>query len=195
MSNSIGDNVEIGPEVTRRRRSPFEVMGAYLRSGRFVTDLCEEFDPLRVPLPDGYRYATASSITISEISKLWKKRRDDFVYTRSTHINYGRTIINVGVRNANQRLVGNGTLVHDNNGWAQFSDFFVRRKDRGLGIGKAIIDERLRIATALGVESIHIPDLDSTNPLETYYFEKSFVRLEDGGLGLGPTPVPVILQS
>lgn len=130
MSSYIGDNAEIGPEATRRRRSPFEVMSGYLKSGRFIADLSEEFNLERVSLPDGYNYATASSITISEISKLWKKRRDDFAFTRSTHINYGRTIINVGVRNANQRLVGNGTLVHDNNGWAQFSDFRTPKRQR-----------------------------------------------------------------
>ncbi|MBP6962326.1 GNAT family N-acetyltransferase [Candidatus Saccharibacteria bacterium] len=193
MSNSIGDNVEIGLEKTRRRRSPLEVLVAYSKSGRFVTDLCEEFDPLRAPLPAGYSYANPSSITIAEIARLWYLRRDGINSARTRNIKHGRAIIDVGVRNAGQKLVGKGTIIHDKQGYGQLADFIVRPQDRGRGIGKAIIDERLRIAESLGVESIYIADLMSTNTLESYYFEQGFVRLEDGGLGLGPTPVPIIL--
>ncbi len=195
MSFSISGIPERRPEALRRHRSPLEIMVAYFKSGRFITDLCEEYDPKRVVLPDGYSYANVSSITISEIAKLWKIRQDGIRNARRRQINYGRTVIDIGVRNAGQRLVGKGAVIHDNRGNGQFADFVVRPQDRGLGIGKAILDERLRIATSLGIESIYIAGLDSTNTLESYYFEKGFERLENGGLGLGPTPVPVILQS
>lgn len=191
MSNYVDHIPDREPDVQSRYRSPFEVMSGFLKSGRFITDLSEEFNPERTPLPDGYCYASASSVTVSEIANLWSMRRRELLRARSIHEEYGRTIIDVGVRNANQRLVGNGTLSYDKEGNGELMDFIVRPQDRGLGIGKAIIDERLRIATALGIESIQIEGLETTNTLTRYYLQKGFVWLEDDSLILRSTLTPL----
>ena len=57
--------------------------------------------------------------------------------------------------------------------------------------GKAILDERLRLAGEAGIDSLYIPFLESTNPLRSYYLEQGFTETASGELVRGPNPTPI----
>lgn len=60
---------------------------------------------------------------------------------------------------------------------------------RGRGIGKALIDARLRFAEQKGVENIYMPKLEDTNTLSSYYAEQGFRETPDGSVVRGENPM------
>jgi N-acetylglutamate synthase-like GNAT family acetyltransferase len=127
------------------------------------------------PLPMGYAYASASSMSVNEFAELETSVEvfglqspygvmNDFAARRRL----GIQTIEVGVRsNAVHKLVGHGALqLLDSLGL--LSDFAVRPGYRSRGIGRAIIDERLMQADRLGIEELRVR-LEPTNTLRSYY--------------------------
>lgn len=93
-------------------------------------------------------------------------------------------MVDIAVGHQDGHLAGFGSLLHKDS-MGELCQFGVRSSDRGVGIGKAIIDERLRIAAQLGVATLEMPYLEPTNTLRAYYLEAGFSELESGGLVLG----------
>lgn len=150
-------------------------------------------------LPAGYKYADSDRIGPDEIVALMRTVTigrhilDDHIDARKDYFDYAEIgLIDVGVRHDSGLLVGFGS-VYTKGVHGEFADFVVNPEHQGKGIGKAVIDERLRVAEGLGITSLFIHPLEDTNTLEPYYFERGFKKLLVGriGLGRGPNPAPV----
>ena len=102
----------------------------------------------------------------------------------------GKSRIDVGVLDPAGELVGFGTVLYIGD-QGELCDFAVNPLDRGQGIGKALVDERLRLAEAAGVESLYMPYLMDTNTLRTFYYERGFHDTEHGEVVRGPNPAPI----
>lgn len=82
------------------------------------------------------------------------------------------SLATVGVRADSSELVGVGFLA-GNTRQAILCDFLVHPEYRGKGIGKLILNERLKIADQLGVDYIYT-ELSPSNSLRQYYAEVGF---------------------
>jgi GNAT superfamily N-acetyltransferase len=99
------------------------------------------------------------------------------------------TKFDVGVRALSGTLVGFGSLSYRRQN-GELGDFVVAETERGRGIGKAIINIRLRQAESKGVTSLYMPYLEPTNTLRSYYLENGFQVLTNGkAIGRGPKPM------
>jgi GNAT superfamily N-acetyltransferase len=128
-------------------------------------------------LPRGYRFVY-SGIDSSELYRLngASEQYVNFdayaeVYDECQEL-LDESMAIVGVRNRQQELIGvgvlNGTAEH-----AALSDLVVHPEHRHKGIGKALIQKRLALATELGVRTIGV-NLVPSNSLGSLYFELGF---------------------
>lgn len=150
----------------------------------------------RAPLPEGYRYADPRRLRPTELGTLW--RRVEGHEGLSLYLSSGRRIeareegaglMQVAVRDQKGGLAGFGGILYKGS-WGELQDFVVRPEDRGKGIGKAIIMERLRMAEAAGITSLHVPKPLETNTLVLFYIENGFSELPSGDLVRDLTPKP-----
>ncbi|HSX32919.1 MAG TPA: GNAT family N-acetyltransferase [Candidatus Saccharimonadales bacterium] len=138
-----------------------------------------DVEPLR-ELPDGFTYAEPGSIAPAELVALIQSVHKDIpekeIIDAYCQPEDGVESIEIGVRNvADGQLVGFGRLAADHDrGSGTLEDFVVDQRYRRLGIGKAIIDQRLRLAEELGLWRVSMPGLAKTNTLETYYLQHGF---------------------
>ena len=100
-------------------------------------------------------------------------------------------IFDVAIRAEDGNLIGFGAVAYKGEN-GELSDFVVSPDHQGQGVGKAIILERLRMAQDAGITSLYMPRLEHTNTLRSFYYEQGFVEREDGSLGYGPNPMPVM---
>ncbi|MGC1176967.1 MAG: GNAT family N-acetyltransferase [Candidatus Saccharimonadales bacterium] len=147
-------------------------------------------------LPQAYRYADPAGIEPKEVARLYQEVGwDEYTGADIKDLNEswrarGVTMLDVGVRDKGGLLVGFGSIFYRDKA-GMLNGFAVIPACQSLGIGKAIIDERLRRAELVGVESLYIPYLKLTNTLESYYLEQGFQRTELGELVRGPHPVSI----
>jgi len=143
--------------------------------------------PDHAVLPNGFEFADAGSIGLSELASLFRtvdigKETNEYELVR-THEDFqedGYESIEIGVRDSNtNELVGYGGLIYDSDGNAEMGDFVVKPAYQSRGIGKAIIDERLAQADARGIATISIPALEATNTLKRYYEKRGFIEQGD----------------
>lgn len=166
------------------------------RLGKTGVRSTEVEDQERAPLPEGYRYVDRKHMNPGELSHLYHR----VGWTNATHksawlqlrgkLGGGQKEIIVGVRNKEGGLVGFGGLIYRGDQGVP-GDFAVDPDFRSQGIGKAIIDERLRLAENEGVTSLYMPYLEPTNTLRSYYVEKGFSELPTGEIVRGPNPAPL----
>lgn len=180
----------IGPEMTETSTStPVEAQDYYARRLEPGIGIATIGLQHTVELPAGYEYATELAAT--NVVALFRghypgsRRFSGAVWLggQAKQAHAGLSGIHVAVNEAAGELVGMGKLVYME---AQgcMADFVVHTDHRSRGVGKAIIDEQLSLATALGLTMIKIPRLESTNTLLTYYLDKGFVQTDDSGLEL-----------
>lgn len=138
-------------------------------------------------LVEGYRLTEPVTITPPEVGNLFRQVEigryvtDDYLTDRHNPLSTqeGGGFLDVGVRDADDELVGFGSVAH--NGHAgMLGDFVVSPAHQGRGIGKAIISERLRLAEEVGVTTLSIPNLEPTNTLRTYYLRHGFIPTASG---------------
>ncbi len=191
MSSPAVTGRETPGGVVATRRSPRAVLRAYQQTRRFATNLSEDSNPERTALPNGYHYSVAEAITAREIARLWDRSTLAIVMFRRTLSSQDLDVQNIGVRSETSRLVGLGSIA-----WAgtqgELGNLIVEQDHRGQGIGKAILDERLRIAETHGIESLYIAELFPTNNLVRHYVNAGFIALEGGGFGRGPAPTQIV---
>lgn len=84
-----------------------------------------------------------------------------------------RSLATVGVRYKDDDLVGIGFLA-GNLRHAVLCDFVVHPDHRGMGIGTAIINRRLNLASQVGIPYLYT-ELSPDNVLRTYYEKLGFV--------------------
>lgn len=123
-------------------------------------------------LPDGYIYAfdvspeeiihlrTSSDWGTETNKELWQSVIDDSIAT-------------VGVRDEAEALASVGFLA-GNLRHAVLCDFLVGPEHRGKGIGRAVLNRRMNIASELSIPYLYT-ELAPTNNLRTYYQELGFV--------------------
>ena len=151
----------------------------------------------RTPLPKGFHYAKpwihpSEEAELKQKVEIGKDTDERGLHGRDiTYKNAGVETFKVGVRNRMGGLVGFGTIAYKGD-VGELGNFVVDPSVQGKGIGKAIIDERLRLAEQAGVTSLYMPDLEPTNTLESYYIEKGFHIAPEGELVRGPHPVSVV---
>lgn len=153
----------------------------------------------RTPLPADYKFANATEIDPHEVVALMRTvvigedQEDDYIYNRNAYMEcVGLEAIDVGILHDSGSLVGFGSIcMKGANG--ELGDFVVNPKHQGRGLGRAIIDERLRAAEAAELTSLFILPLEATNPLESFYLQRGFQKITTvyTGLGRGPDPQPV----
>jgi len=151
----------------------------------------------RIPLPLGYTYESPIMINNKEFIALCRQveigegladdwRNERYLLMRSCDAKP----VDIGVRAADGSLVGFGAIAHKGD-IGELCDFVVSPEHQGRGIGKAIILERLRIAEELGITSLYVPFLETTNTLVSFYLEHGFIRTERGAYVFGPNPASV----
>lgn len=146
-------------------------------------------------LPEGYHYTDPDQIRPADRAELmrladWNTSSPKQITKDMEYREEGIATLDVGVRAEDGRLVGFGRVAYKGEN-GELCDFVVSPLDRHQGIGRAIIDERLRRAEEAGITSLYIPELESGNSLGTYYEEKGFHRTDSGELVRGPHPAPV----
>lgn len=141
-----------------------------------------------VELPLGYEYVT--ELDASDAATLFRGHYPNqdtlgpkaWQYRESQEAREGVSGLYVGVSEIKSNvLVGLGQLSYRGS-FGCLSNFVVHTEHRGRAIGKAIIDDRLELATALGLTMISIPRLESTNRLQSYYHKHGFTETEYGAL-------------
>lgn len=149
----------------------------------------------RTPLPPGHSFVRDGEISARNQAKLfnavgWPITSTEILFGRRFDALNGKSRIDIGVLDPTGDLVGFGTVTYiDDQG--ELSDFAVNPHDRGQGIGKAIVDERLRLAEEAGVDSFYMPYLMATNTLRSFYYERGFHETERGEVVRGPNPAPL----
>ena len=170
-------SVETLGAATQEPRRPLTLPGANLGliGLRHTVELPEGYDYVNYLDPEAAaellrgHYPDAKT-TVEE----WSSREASFMRHRYA-------IVHVGVRShETDELVGMGRL-HYVDTWGGLSGFVVHTDHRSIGIGKAIIDERLNVADQLGLNVVDIPCLESSNTLWSYYLAKGFKQTDDGG--------------
>ncbi len=140
-------------------------------------------------LPEGYWFEhNDAAVPTEELAALMRQvevghditaAQLDAVTERDT--SFGYTTIGVGVRDEVGSLVGYGGM-RCRGGIADFGDLVVSPEHQSKGIGKALVDERIRLADEMDVNAIEIDLLEPTNTLRSYYFERGFHDDGYGGL-------------
>jgi len=153
--------------------------------------------PEQVPLPEGYVFTDPQTITPREFADLnnqveiGKGSTEKYLpYRAQVYGEMGFSVIDVGVRTAEGELIGFGSVVSKED-YGRLADFVVSPQHQGRGIGKSIITKRMIEAEAAGITSFHMPALESTNHLKSYYLELGFTETPEGDLVRGPNPVPL----
>jgi GNAT superfamily N-acetyltransferase len=182
------------PAETKKPPSKPSLVSKWL--GRTGVRSAELEDQERAPLPEGYHYVDRRHIKPGELNGLNHRAG----WTHTTHkdawlqlrgkLSGGQQEIIVGVRNKDGGLVGFGGLIYRGD-QGEPGDFAVDPDFRSQGIGKAIIDERLRLAEKEGITSLYMPYLEPTNTLRSYYIEKGFRETPAGEVVRGPNPAPL----
>lgn len=147
------------------------------------------------PIPEGYSLDDSRRIIPAERAGLIRSlgRNTSSPKLITSDMGYqseGISILDVGVRAEDSELVGFGRVLSVGES-GELCSLVVDPSHRSNGIGKAIIDERLRRAEAAGITSFYIPYLMPTNTLRSYYEEKGFRHSPIGELVRGPHPVSV----
>lgn len=139
-------------------------------------------------LPDGYYFSDFTGER--ELAELFSQvNGSDTSETpiqdrQRTAEELGIVYIDARVRDQDDILVGFGSLAYERH-LGLLCDFVVSPMHRSRGIGKAIIDERLRRADESGVTQLCIPVIQDTNTLSTYYIARGFSPTESGALVRG----------
>jgi GNAT superfamily N-acetyltransferase len=129
-----------------------------------------------VELPPGYGYADQDGITVPELNDLnvavegppaTPLHKPDW-----TEKSWERCF-NVGVRTADDQLVGYGRLAISIGTSGELSHLMVHPEHQRRGLGTAILAERMRIGEALGVKSFHTR-LAQANAISNKYYELGF---------------------
>lgn len=154
--------------------------------------MSERISPNHPPLPEGYYFEDPSRIDPYEVPVLLRQVEigefigDNYIAGRATDPGFTDTSwLDVGVRDATGQLVGYGSIACKGQ-FGELCDFVVSPAHQSLGIGKAIIDERLVRAEQTGIEWLYMPWLEDTNTLKSYYIEKGFHETPRGELVRGP---------
>jgi GNAT superfamily N-acetyltransferase len=152
------------------------------------------------PLPEGYRYENpAAKIAPAERAELmrsvgWNATSPRIMRSEENFRARGISFVDAAVRDAAGELVGFGRVLQlGANG--ELCDFTVSPAHQHKGIGKAIIDERLRRAEASGIRSFYMPYLTTTNTLRSYYEELGFQETLLGELVRGPDPFQIAQRA
>jgi GNAT superfamily N-acetyltransferase len=128
----------------------------------------------KAPLPDNYSFVYKDTIAPQEVIALrsasnWGRENSILVWQEAIN----QSIETVGIRDANELLVGVGFLI-GNSRHALLCDFTVHPEHRSQGLGKAILDRRLAIADEAGIAYLYT-DISPTNTLRNRYLELGFV--------------------
>lgn len=179
------------PELTERRENAARAVGNLLTTPRNTSET------LRSPLPKGFHYEDNGNISPLEIARLLQQvdigqdLADNYIVTRAEEIaDAGMEVIDVGVRSDDGELVSFGSVAYSGV-IGQLCDFVTSPDYQGLGIGRAVLDERLRIAEAMGITYLQVPNFEQTNTLKSYYLEKGFVETRPSGLVRDSYHMPV----
>jgi GNAT superfamily N-acetyltransferase len=149
------------------------------------------------PLPDGYRYEAVSDASSREVAGLLRQVemgagvKDDYLADRNAYVRSGGAdTFDIGVRDSEGNLIGFGSVIYKGaNG--ELTDFVVSPRHQGRGVGRAILDARLRFAGGAGLSSLYSAMLEPTNTLRSYYERRGFRKLPTGELARGPSPQPL----
>ncbi len=118
-------------------------------------------------LPDGYYFADRQSITVAEIDAIRRSNNwsddDDDRWQKCLQ----SSIEVCGVRDKHGTLIGIGFLA-GNYRHAVLCDFNVHKKYQRKGIGRAILQQRIKKAEELKIPYLYI-SLDAANPLRRMY--------------------------
>jgi len=149
-------------------------------------------------LTEGYRFVYDDAINNQEFADvlsaagLGRSTTEDVETDREQAKKDGYEVSIIGVRDSNDSLVGTAILAHrqgSTNG--ELFDRAVAEEHQHKGIGKAIMDEQLRLADENGLESLYIAEVEPTNTLRPYLMELGFVDNGKDGLQRGSNPGPV----
>jgi GNAT superfamily N-acetyltransferase len=156
-------------------------------------------------LPEGYQYADQATLDPADILQLFRQvemgehLQDNYMQEQQGMVDsIGAQIFDVGVRDSAEELVGIASVIHkDNSG--ELINLVVKPAHQSKGIGKALINERIRLAEAAGIDSFYIEIPEPTNSLhmpaepngqrDSYYFELGFQSKPNGDMVRGPQPV------
>lgn len=156
-------------------------------------------DPVQTSqLPDGFEYAEYMSIR--DIYRLYAPRSPldpgEWEAEREKHRQVvGTRFVDIAVRNTkSSTIVGIGTVgfIHRGVTFAELSGFFVDPAAQCRGIGRAILDSRVAVASQL-TNNTFVYKLADTNSLARYYEERhGFTRNGIGKPDLYKGICPVI---
>lgn len=121
--------------------------------------------------------------------EIGKELGDEYLQERQSMLDQiSAEVIDLGVRDSNDQLVGFANIVHKGRS-GELTDFVVSPDHQSKGIGRALIDSRLAIAEAANIDSLFISDPEPTNNLRTYYHDQGFQEDAYGDMTRGPEPV------
>jgi len=130
-------------------------------------------------LPRQYEFVyddDMTSVEVFEIRKTTGWEAEEKPESKSGWLSYpSSALIAVGVRSeVNKELVGVGFVV-GNKRHGVLCDFNVRPEHQHKGVGRAILDERIRLADQMNIPFLYT-DLASTNPLVRMYEALGFIN-------------------
>lgn len=126
----------------------------------------------KIVLPDGYYFADRQSITTHEFAVIRRSLDWDDNDEERWHSCLQNSIEVCGVRDKDGMLVGIG-FIAGNHRHAILCDFNVHKKHQGKGIGKAILQQRIRRTEELKIPYLYV-SLHPSNPLRKLYEDYGF---------------------